>query len=822
MATVKGYIEKIKYRNEDNGYTVLSISGSDDGEEYVLVGTFSYIAEGEMIEASGRMTEHPIYGEQMAVESYELKAPEDTVSMERYLGSGAIKGVGAALASRIVKKFKADTFRIMEEEPERLSEVKGISEKMAMSIGEQVEEKRDMRQAMMFLQNYGISINLAVKIYQEYGPAMYTILQNNPYKLADDIPGVGFKMADEIAAKIGIVADSDFRIKSGILYTLYQATANGHTYLPENELAERAAKLLQVEISEIDKHLMDMQMDKRLVIRERKQQKIAEMPEMSKMEQLGTDARWEQDGGRSARSQNKGADKEADVSVRAESAASGQMQSQPDVFGEPNALNTSNVSDAPERAVYASHYYYTELNTARMLHDLNITGSESEEQIRKSLAVIQKEEQIELDELQIRAVIEAVNCGLLVITGGPGTGKTTTINTIIRYFEKGDMDILLAAPTGRAAKRMTEATGYEAKTIHRLLELTGMPEEDEKSRTTSMHFERNEDNPLEADVIIIDEMSMVDINLMHSLLRAVNVGTRLILVGDVDQLPSVGPGNVLRDIIESECFHVVKLTRIFRQAAQSDIIVNAHRINAGERIPIGKPSKDFLFIKRDDPNAIINAMITLVREKLPNYVHADLFEVQVMTPMRKGMLGSMRLNSILQEFLNPPSAEKAEKECGETTFRVGDKVMQIKNNYQIEWTSYNRSGIPVDKGTGVFNGDLGRICEINTFAELVTVEYDEGKRVEYSFKQLEELELAYAITIHKSQGSEYPAVVIPVWNGPQMLMTRNLIYTAVTRARACVCLVGVPYVFQQMVDNAMEQKRYSGLRDRIEEIMETL
>ena len=437
MAAVKGYIEKIKYRNEDNGYTVLSISGLDDGEEYVLVGTFSYIAEGEMIEASGRMTEHPIYGEQMAVESYELKAPEDTVSMERYLGSGAIKGVGAALASRIVKKFKADTFRIMEEEPERLAEVKGISEKMAMSIGEQVEEKRDMRQAMMFLQNYGISINLAVKIYQEYGPAMYTILQNNPYKLADDIPGVGFKMADEIAAKIGIVADSDFRIKSGILYTLYQATANGHTYLPEDELADRAAKLLQVEISEIDKHLMDMQMDKRLVIRERKQQKTAEM----------------------------------DVFVQAESAVSGQMQPQPDVLGEPNASNVSNIANAPERAVYASHYYYTELNTARMLHDLNITGSESEEQIRKSLAVIQKEEQIELDELQIRAVIEAVNCGLLVITGGPGTGKTTTINTIIRYFEKGDMDILLAAPTGRAAKRMTEATGYEAKTIHRLYPL---------------------------------------------------------------------------------------------------------------------------------------------------------------------------------------------------------------------------------------------------------------------------------------------------------------------------------------------------------------
>ena len=737
-------MERIKYRNEDNGYSVLSVA--DGGEEYVLVGTFPYISEGERIEATGRMVEHSIYGEQLAVESYEIKAPEDTLAIERYLGSGAIKGIGAALAKRIVKKFKADTFRIMEEEPERLAEVKGVSERMAMEICSQVEEKRDMRQAMVFLQQYGISMNLAVKIYQHYGPKMYSVIQENPYQLADDIQGVGFKIADEIAAKVGIFTDSDYRIRSGLFYALLQATGNGHTYLPEEELFANASALLNVEPEHMEKHLVDLQMEKKLVVKEK-------------------------DG---------------------------------------------------KRIIYPAQFYYMELNTARMLHDLNIHSKINEENVKKRLKKITEAEKIELDELQEQAVMEAVSNGLLIITGGPGTGKTTTINTIIRYFEKGDMDILLAAPTGRAAKRMTEATGYEAKTIHRLLELTGMPEEDEKSRTTSMHFERNEDNPLEADVIIIDEMSMVDINLMHSLLRAVNVGTRLILVGDVDQLPSVGPGNVLRDIIESECFHVVKLTRIFRQAAQSDIIVNAHRINAGERIPIGKSSRDFLFIKRDDPNAIINAMITLVREKLPNYVHADLFEVQVMTPMRKGVLGSIRLNSILQEFLNPPSAEKAEKEYGETTFRVGDKVMQIKNNYQIEWTSYNRSGIPVDKGAGVFNGDLGRIREINTFAELVTVEYDEGKRVEYSFKQLEELELAYAITIHKSQGSEYPAVVIPVWSGPQMLMTRNLIYTAVTRARACVCLVGVPYVFQQMVDNAMEQKRYSGLRDRIEEIMETL
>ena len=766
MAAVKGYVEKIKYRNEDNGYSVLSVTGADDGEEYILVGNFSYISEGELVEAAGRMTEHPIYGEQLAVESYELKEPEDTVSMERYLGSGAIKGIGAALATRIVKKFKTDTFRIMEEEPERLAEIKGISEKMAMAIGEQVGEKKDMRQAMMFLQNYGISMNLSVKIYQEYGPAMYNVIKTNPYKLADDIPGVGFKMADEIASKVGIFTDSDFRIKSGILYTLLQASANGHTYLPEEELEAQASELLKVEPEAIEKHLMDMQMDKRLVVK-------------------NLDA--------------------------AGQGVNGGGLPVPDAAG----------GDEPliRRGVYAAQYYYTELNAAKMLHDLNITGSEPEEQIRKSLAQIQEQEKIELDEMQIQAVIEAVNCGLLIITGGPGTGKTTTINTIIRYFEMGDMEILLAAPTGRAAKRMTEATGYEARTIHRLLELSGMPEPNEKNQNSGMHFERNEENPLDADVIIIDEMSMVDIHLLHALLKAVNVGTRLILVGDVDQLPSVGPGNVLRDMIDSECFHVVKLTRIFRQAAQSDIIVNAHKINAGEKVDLAKRSRDFLFIRREEPNSIINAMITLVKEKLPAYVNADVFDIQIMTPMRKGALGVDRLNTILQDFLNPPSPDKPEKEAAGTLFRLGDKVMQIKNNYQIEWRLCNRYGIPIDKGTGVFNGDTGVIREINLFAELLTVEFDEGKLVDYSFRQLEELELAYAITIHKSQGSEYPAVVIPVYSGPRMLMTRNLIYTAVTRARSCVCLVGIPQVFQQMVDNAMEQKRYSGLKARIEELI---
>ena len=750
MATVTGYVEKIKYRNEENGYSVLSVS--DGREDYILVGTFPFISEGERIEATGRMVEHSVYGEQLAVESYEIKAPEDTLAIERYLGSGAIKGIGAALAKRIVKKFKADTFRVMEEEPERLAEIKGISERMAMEISSQVEEKHDMRQAMLFLQQYGISMNLAVKIYRHYGQRMYSVIQENPYQLADDIQGVGFKIADEIAAKVGIFTDSDYRIKSGLFYALLQAVGNGHTYLPETELLASASVLLKVEPEHMEKHLMDLQMERKLVVKEKN----------------------------------------------------------------------------GERIIYPAQFFYMELNTARMLHDLNLRETTPAEKIRERIRVVLAGGQMELDEHQEEAVIEAVNNGLLIITGGPGTGKTTTINTIIRYFEQEDMEILLAAPTGRAAKRMTEATGHEARTIHRLLELTGVPIQNEgkdgstgagsESRLEGMHFERNEENPLDADVIIIDEMSMVDISLMHALLKAVNVGTRLILVGDVNQLPSVGPGNVLRDLIDSGKFPVVKLTKIFRQAAQSDIIVNAHKINAGERVPLEKRSRDFLFIRRERPADIIQDMMTLVRSKLPGYVNADPSEIQIMTPMRKGALGVEQLNRILQENFNPPSPDKSEKETGGTIFRVGDKVMQIRNNYQIEWEIRNRYGIPVDKGAGIFNGDTGTIRSVNLFAETLEVEFDARRMVEYSFRQLEELELAYAITIHKSQGSEYPAVVVPIHAGPRMLMTRNLIYTAVTRAKKCVCLVGIPEMFQAMVDNETEQKRYSGLKDRIQEI----
>ena len=737
---VEGYVEHIIFRNEENGYTVLNLSMK--GRELTCVGTLPMIGEGELIEASGDYIEHAAYGKQFRIESYETKVPQDSVALERYLGSGAIKGVGAALAARIVRRFGDDTLRIIEEEPERLAEVKGISERKAREIAQQVAEKAEMQNAMIFLSGYGIALNLGAKIYQQYGDNVYRILKENPYKMAEDIAGVGFRTADEIAGKIGIAVDSEFRIKSGLSYVLNQATAEGHVYLPEPVLLRRGQELLGVEPERMQKSLQDMAIDKKAVIRE---------------------------------------------------------------------LPAEREGDEPLRIVYASQYYYLELSTARMLHELNITCEEDREAIEKRIGKIEKKYQIELDEMQKTAVVEAAYSGLMILTGGPGTGKTTTINAMIHYFEAEGLDIFLAAPTGRAAKRMTEATGYEARTIHRMLEISGGAE-------GNAGFERNENNPLETDVIIIDEMSMVDINLIHSLLKAIVPGTRLILVGDVNQLPSVGAGCVLKDIIDSECFHVVKLTKIFRQASQSDIIVNAHKINRGEEVVLDNKSMDFFFLKRYDADVIISVVIQLIRQKLPKFVDATPYDIQVLTPMRKGLLGVERLNRILQEYLNPPDQSKVEHEYGDGLFREGDKVMQTKNNYQIEWEVRNRYGIPVDKGEGVFNGDTGIIRSINSFAETMEVEFDERRMVEYSFKQLEELELAYAITIHKSQGSEYPAVVIPVHSGPRMLMTRNLIYTAVTRAKACVCLVGIPEVFQAMVDNEVEQKRYSGLKDRILEI----
>ena len=748
MDTVKGFIEHIIFRNAENGYTVLNLVDGED--EITCVGIFQTADQGETIEAQGEYITHAVYGEQFKIERYKIVPPDDAAGIERYLGSGAVKGVGAALAARIVKKFGADTYRIIEEEPERLAEIKGISDRKAREIAAALYEKRDAREAMSFLQKYGISNTLAFRIYEAYGARVYGILKENPYQLAEDVHGIGFKIADEIAVKIGIHTDSDFRIRSGLLYTLMLAAAEGHCYLPQSILLKKAGELLGLEPALMEPQLGNLAMDKKLVMK---------MP------------------------------------------APGEE----------------------ECRVYASTYYYAELNCARMLHDLNVRAEEEqflpaqEQGIGEKIDRLAQELEIELDALQKKSVLESVRNGIFILSGGPGTGKTTTINVIIRYFLAEGMDIYLAAPTGRAAKRMTEATGYESRTIHRMLELSG----EVSGESRAARFERNEGNPLEADVIIVDEMSMVDIFLFQALLKAVTVGTRLIMVGDVNQLPSVGPGQVLQDIMNSGRFPMVVLEKIFRQAGESDIVWNAHRIHAGQEPALDNKSRDFFFLERNDTNVIYKHMIQLITEKLPSYVEAQPYDIQVLTPMRKGKLGVETLNGILQRYLNPASAEKKEYTSGETLFRENDKVMQIKNNYQLEWEIVSRYGIPVDKGTGIFNGDIGIIRQINDYAHEVVVEFDEHRRVTYAYAQLDEIELAYAVTIHKSQGSEYPAVIMPLLTGPKMLFNRNLLYTGVTRAKNCVTILGSRRTVQEMVDNNYQNRRYTGLAERIRELIPT-
>lgn len=744
MEERKGYVSHIVFRNTENGYTVFELENTE-GDTETCVGNFPFINEGEYVCVKGQMVYHPVYMEQLKVESFEVQDPDNKTAMLRYLASGAIAGIRGGLAKRIVDKFGDKTFEIMEKEPERLSEVKGISEKKAVAIAAQFEEKRGMRSAMLFLQKYGISNQLAVKIYQAYGASLYDIVKQNPYKLAEDIRGVGFKIADEIARQSGFDLNSEERIRAGILYVLNMGSQEGYVYMPEELLAKEAVFRLEVSLDLFRNALQNMALEKAVIITE-------------------------------------------------------------------------------ERFVYLPVLYYAELNCARMLLDLNVMLGRPGESDDAVIRALEKREKLQLDEGQRIAVREAMNTGLLIITGGPGTGKTTTINMIIHTLREEGLSILLAAPTGRAAKRMSEATGYEAQTIHRLLEYSGAAPGGSESSTGDKNqegtFGRNEWNPLETDVLIIDEMSMVDIYLFHSLLKAVAVGTRLVLVGDVNQLPSVGPGNVLRDIIDSHCFHMVKLVRIFRQAAESDIILNAHRINDGEEILLDNKSKDFFCLKRDDSHGVLEVMLWLVRDKMPKYTDCTPFDVQVLTPMKKGELGVYRCNEVLQRYLNPESPQKNQMESHGVLFREGDKVMQMKNNYQIKWEMRGNNGMRLEEGTGVFNGDCGIITEIDTFNKEITVRFEDEKYVTYPTGNMDELELAYAITIHKSQGSEYPAVVLPILSGPRPLMNRNILYTAVTRGKRCVTIVGSREAVQNMIQNKYEQIRYSSLTQRISEMDE--
>ena len=753
MQEHKGYVEHIIYRNEENTYTVFEVQ-CEDGL-LTCTGFPPAISEGESCIVEGEAVHHAVYGDQFKVSIYRVIPPENSQAMLRYLSSGAVKGIGQALAARIVKKFGDDTLRIMDEEPERLAEVKGISERGAREIAAQIAQKRDLRDAMLFLQQYGVTNRVALKIWKTYGERMYAVLKENPYQLAEDIYGIGFATADEIAGRVGISSQSEFRIRSGILYTLSMTLAEGSSYLPREQLLRRAADILKVPDELIEVQIDNLAVERRIKMRRK---------------------------------------------------------------GE-------------EIQIYSNTAWREEQQIARMLADLEAepvhrAGKDPE----KTLAELEKEENLELDPLQREAVLMAAEHAILIISGGPGTGKTTTINTIIRYLRRENLEVLLAAPTGRAAKRMAEATVYEAMTIHRLLGVRAVREEGEGTLMPDAEFvdrggsgsfsffEKGRDNPLEADAIIIDEMSMVDMHLFCSLLKAIMPGTRLILVGDVNQLPSVGPGRVLQDLISSGVFRTVMLRKIFRQAMESDIVTNAHRILGGELPQMSNKSRDFFFLERDSAPVIYKHTVELMRDKLPGYLHCETGEIQVLTPMRKGPLGVSRLNEVLQSVLNPPAKNKREVQRQDVTFREGDKVMQTRNNYQIEWVIRGNYGLKIESGTGVFNGDAGIIQNIDTETEIVTVCFDEEKIVEYPFSELDDLEPAYAVTVHKSQGSEYPAVILPLLSGPSGLFTRNLLYTAVTRARDCVVILGSRQTVASMTANVRENRRYTGLKERIHEI----
>lgn len=736
MEVIKGYVDHFLYYNESNTYGVLELDTEDD--DVICTGRFPGLTEGETIEVSGEWVDHPTYGVQLKVLNYEIIEPTDILDMERYLASGAIKGIGPSTAKKIIKHFGEDTFRIIEEEPERLSEIKGITERKAISIATQMSERHELRNVVMFMQKYGISNSMAIKLYDEYGSQIKSIILNNPYKLAREVNGIGFKRADEIAAKTGVKLDSEFRIQCGIIHCLKEASTDGHTYLPREELICSAYELLGVCESDIERQLDELKIERQL------------------------------------------------IEVKSE-----------------DRLN-----------IYLTEYYQIEKNCAVKLLTLarysdRISASELDSEIKS----IESELDIELHDLQREAVIKALSEGLFILTGGPGTGKTTTIKSIISGLERRNLRFVLAAPTGRAAKRMSETTGYEASTIHRLLSIKHNPEE-----RADAYFEMNEDNPLDVDAVIIDEASMVDIFLFNSLLKAISPGCKLIIVGDSNQLPSVGPGQVLKDMLDSGVCPNVELKYIFRQSNESHIVTYAHMINNGEQIDFTTKYEDFFLLKRDNYEEIRQALLYLICEKLPKHFNTSPMQIQVLTPMKKGALGVWELNRILQECINPPSDKKVELEYGENIFRVGDKVMQTKNNYDMEWNIMSTYGISAQRGKGVFNGDIGIIDHINKPSRLIRITFDDGREAEYSYETLEELELAYAITIHKSQGSEYPVVIMPLLGGPRSLLYRNLLYTGVTRAKDCVVILGSENTVKEMIRCENENRRYTGLAARIGEV----
>lgn len=759
----EGYINKIIFTSEDTGYTVFSVETAD-GED-VFVCSYPGIAEGMYVRGEGQYEHHPRYDIQFVCDTVELSMPDDLEGIKRFLASGIIKGIKEVMATRIIMKFKEDTLRIIEEEPERLAEIKGITEKRARQIAISFRENSEYRKVIVFLTQYGISVKLAMKIYREFGEDIYRVIKENPYRIADEIPGVGFRTADGIAMRAGIPVDSKFRLRSAVIYVLNQIMAMGHIYIPEEMLIRKCYELVEGDSEE--------------------------------------DFTYYEDG------QSVGEEFTARLhDLLLEMAMDGSI-----------VMKIHKIDGEETPVCYSRWNYYSETSSARMLIDLRDSYFQERDDIDQLIDTVETDSDIELEEEQKKAVRMAVTSGVSVITGGPGTGKTTIINVIINYFETLGQVTLLAAPTGRAAKRITESTGYKAQTIHRLLNFMGAPSDDGNERQV-LKFMKNEDNPLECDTVIVDETSMIDNNLLYSLLKAITPGTRLIFVGDTDQLPSVGAGNVLHDIIASNCFPVAVLGKIFRQSEESAIVTNAHKMKKGEHIEISNKNSDFFFIPRQGADSITEELRVLLTKNLPGYLGVGMNDIQVLTPMRKQAVGVEGLNRKLQSYINPPSPKKFEKEHNGVIFREGDKVMQIKNNYKLEWkVSPNaESGFIMDEGVGVFNGDMGIITSINDFDEIVTVTFDDGRIAEYDYKMLDELEHSFAITIHKSQGSEYPAVIIPLLSGPPKLLNRNLIYTAVTRAKMMVVIVGNLNLINEMIDNTEEQKRFTSLTERIVEI----